>query len=158
MNITCHDTRSITTKRIFPKDLNIYQTLFGGDLLQQFDLNSSIAVSRFCHQKAFTVSVDHLDFKHPVFEDHALTVISFVSGCGSRSIETFNQAFGEDLATGDVYLAAQCFMTYALHRDEQPLFPHLVPETDFEKQLVADYDKRQVLNQQWRQMMPKETL
>lgn len=158
MKITCHDTTSITTKRIFPKDLNIYQTLFGGELLQQFDLNSSIAVSRFCHQKAFTVSVDHIDFKHPVLEDHALTIISFVSGCGTRSIETFNRAIGEDLSTGNRYLAAQCFMTYALDSNEQPNFPTLIPETPFEIQICNEYNKRQQLNRQWRQTMPKENI
>lgn len=154
MKVTCNETLAVTTKRIFPADLNIYHTLFGGELLQQVDVNSSISVARFCHQKAFTVSVDHIDFYHPLLNDHAMTIRSMVSGCGTRSIETFSQVYGEDMKTGETYLAAQCFMTYALAKEVEATLPELVPESEFEKNICGHYQQRKQLNQQWRNEMP----
>lgn len=146
----CKETYATQSLRVFPKDLNIYHTLFGGKILEQVDATCSISVSRFCHQKAFTISVDHMEFKHPALLDQVMTITSFVSGVGTRSIETFARITGEDLQTGETFEMGSCFMTYALAKEVETTLPTLTPETELEKRICTGYATRRSLSEEYR--------
>ncbi|OJG40991.1 hypothetical protein RV02_GL001335 [Enterococcus gilvus] len=62
-------------------------------------------------------------------------------------MEVFVKVIGEDLATGERYLAATCFTTFVAvpsHMNEEKQFtvPHVVPETEEEKMVCGGYEKR----------------
>jgi acyl-CoA hydrolase len=144
---TCRESRVIQTHRIFPFDLNPFGYLFGGKLMTLIDDAASIAISRHCRRGAVTASLDNLNFLKPLHDNHSVCVKCYVSGSHNKSMEVFVKVIGEDLATGERYLAATCFTTFVAvpsHMNEEKQFtvPHVVPETDEEKMVCGGYEKR----------------
>lgn len=144
---TCRESRVIQTHRIFPFDLNPFGYLFGGKLMTLIDDAASIAISRHCRRGAVTASLDNLNFLKPLHANHSVCVKCYVSGSHNKSMEVFVKVIGEDLATGERYLAATCFTTFVAvpsHMNEEKQFtvPHVVPETEEEKMVCGGYEKR----------------
>lgn len=144
---TCRESRVIQTHRIFPFDLNPFGYLFGGKLMSLIDDAASIAISRHCRRGAVTASLDNLNFLKPLHANHSVCVKCYVSGSHNKSMEVFVKVIGEDLATGERYLAATCFTTFVAvpsHMNEEKQFtvPHVVPETEEEKMVCGGYEKR----------------
>ena len=72
---------------------------------------------------------------------------SFISGVHHRSMEVFVKVIGEDLVTGERYLAASCFVTYVAivsFMNEEPDFqvPFVVAKSDEEKMVCSGYEQR----------------
>lgn len=142
----CMDSKVIQTHRIFPGDVNSHRTLYGGKLMSYIDDTASISAQRHCRGDIVTASMDTLDFLHPLSENHSVCIESYVSGTGSTSMEVFCKIMGEDLATGDRYLAATSFLTFVdIGRDEKGnrhLVPGVEPSTPEEKLVCEDYEER----------------
>lgn len=144
----CQESLTIQTHRVLPNDLNHHGTLFGGTLLSIIDNTASIAASRHGRRLCVTASVDSMNFIHPISGDHSVCVECYVSGVGSTSVEVFAKVMGEELVTGNRYLAATCFITFvALKRDNEESFnlPNVIPETEEEKMVCSGYEKRRAL-------------
>ena len=145
----CRESRVIQTHRIFPFDLNPFGFLFGGKLMTMIDDAASISVTRHCRRGAVTASLDSLNFLQPLHENHSVCVKSYVSGAHHKSMEVFVKIIGEDLVTGERYLAATCFTTFvaiASHMNPETDFsvPGVIPETPEEKMVCAGYEKRRI--------------
>ena len=106
---TCAQTRAIQSRRIFPFDVNMHQTLFGGNLTRIIDDCASITVSRHCRRLAVTASVDAMNYLKPLPLGHSVCVETYISGVGKKSMEVFCKVVGEDVLTGERYLAATRF-------------------------------------------------
>ena len=143
----CRESRVIQTHRVFPTDLNSHGTLFGGKLMALIDDTASISITRHCRRNAVTASTDRLDFLHPIGENHSVCVETFISGTGKKSMEVFAKIIGENLITGQRYLAATAFMTFvAVASKEKPetnfTVPTVEPESAEEKMICAGYQER----------------
>jgi len=143
----CRESRVIQTHRVFPTDLNTFHTLFGGKLLSIIDIASSLSVSRHCRRGAVTASTDKMDFLHPIHENDSVCVETYISGVGSKSMEVFAKVIGENLSTGERYLAGTCFMTFVAvpsHMNEEAEFtvPLIQPETAEEIMVCNGYEGR----------------
>ncbi|MFV0560182.1 MAG: acyl-CoA thioesterase [Enterococcus sp.] len=143
----CKESRVIQTHRIFPFDLNPFGFLFGGKLMAMIDDAASISVSRHCRRGAVTASLDSLNFLKPLHENHSVCVKSYVSGAHNKSMEVFVKIIGENLTTGERYLAATCFTTFVAvpsHMNEEAEFvvPKVVPSTSEEELVCSGYEKR----------------
>lgn len=143
----CRESRVIQTHRIFPFDLNPFGALFGGKLMTLIDDAASISVSRHCRRGAVTASLDNLNFLKPLHENHSVCVESYVSGAHHKSMEVFVKVIGENLTTGERYLAATCFTTFVAipsHMNQETTFtiPQVVPETEEEQLVCVGYEKR----------------
>ncbi|MGO3733364.1 MAG: acyl-CoA thioesterase [Vagococcus sp.] len=140
----CKESRVVQTHRIFPPDLNSFGALFGGRLMTFIDDTTSISASRHCRRPVMTASTDKLDFLHPLYENHSVCVESYVTGTGHKSMEVFAKVIGENLDTGDRYLAATCFMTFVIVECEDDFkgVPSIVPETNEEIMIHQGYAKR----------------
>ena len=77
---TCAQTRAIQSRRIFPFDVNMHQTLFGGNLTRIIDDCASITVSRHCRRLAVTASVDAMNYLKPLPLGHSVCVETYISG------------------------------------------------------------------------------
>lgn len=142
----CMDSKVIQTHRIFPGDVNSHRTLYGGKLMSSIDDTASISAERHCRSAIVTASMDTLDFLHPLHENHSVCIESYVSGTGKTSMEVFCKIMGENLATGDRYLAATCFLTFVdIGKDEagnRHQVPNVEPSTDEEKLVCEGYEER----------------
>ena len=133
---TCAQTRAIQSRRIFPFDVNMHQTLFGGNLTRIIDDCASITVSRHCRRLAVTASVDAMNYLKPLPLGHSVCVETYISGVGKKSMEVFCKVVGEDVLTGERYLAATSFWTFvAIPRE---------PETEEEKFICSGYEQRRL--------------
>lgn len=143
----CRETRAIQTHRIFPFHANSHGSLFGGELMKQLDDCASISAQRFSRVGNVTASVDSLNFLKPLLVDDSVCIETFVSGAGKSSIEIFAKVIGENLRTGERYLAATCFMTFVAIKNfdgNEFSLPSIVAETNEEKFICRDYEKRRI--------------
>lgn len=137
----CSETRAIQTHMITYPHLNLHKTLFGGQLMAWLDETAGLSAVRVSRAAIVTASVDHLDFLAPLKVDHAVCIDAFVSGVGTRSMEIFAKVIGEDLFTGERYLAGTCFMTFVVPKGV--CLPELIePETKEEQFICQGYEKR----------------
>ena len=145
----CRVSKVIQTHRIFPFDLNPFGFLFGGKLMTLIDDAASISVSRHCRRGAVTAFLDQLNFLKPLHSNHSVCIETYISGVHRKSMEVFVKVIGEDLVTGERYLAATSFMTFVAipsHMNEEVDFvlPMVVPETSEEKLVCAGYEQRRL--------------
>ncbi|MEC3942465.1 acyl-CoA thioesterase [Enterococcus mundtii] len=151
----CKDSMVIQTHRIFPFDLNPFEYLFGGKLMTMIDDAASISVTRHCRRGAVTASLDSLNFLKPLHENHSVCVESYVSGAHKKSMEVFVKIIGENLTTGERYLAATCFTTFVavpshMNLEKEFTVPHVIPESAEEQLVCKGYDERRTTRQQER--------
>ncbi|AZP93801.1 acyl-CoA thioesterase [Enterococcus mundtii] len=151
----CKDSMVIQTHRIFPFDLNPFGYLFGGKLMTMIDDAASISVTRHCRRGAVTASLDSLNFLKPLHENHSVCVESYVSGAHKKSMEVFVKIIGENLTTGERYLAATCFTTFVavpshMNLEKEFTVPHVIPESAEEQLVCKGYDERRTTRQQER--------
>lgn len=152
--INCRDTIAIQTHRILPSHTNFYGNLFGGQLLYWIDNSASISQTRFTNTLSMTASMDNMNFLRPLPEGNSVCIESYVTGMGNTSVEVFAKIIGEDLLTGERYIAATSFLTFvALPEDaEKFVMPEIVPETKEEKYICAGYEQRKAARMMQREL------
>ena len=146
----CSQTRAIQTHMITYPHLNFHKTLFGGQLMAWLDETAGIAAVRVSRAAIVTASVDHLDFLAPLKASHSVCIDAYVSGVGTRSMEIFAKVIGEDLFTGERYLAGTCFMTFVVPKGSS-LPEEIEPETKEEQFICQGYEARKQFRQAKRQ-------
>ncbi|WP_347552539.1 acyl-CoA thioesterase [Pseudalkalibacillus hwajinpoensis] len=130
------ESRVYKSSRIFPPDLNSHGTLFGGKLLADMDMLASIAATRHSRLECVTVSMDTVEFLHPITEEDYVHYEAFVIWTGKSSMEVFVKVTAEQLLTGDQRIAATCFITFvALIDGRTATVPGIKPDTEGEKHL-----------------------
>ena len=142
--LSCNDTRVVQTHRILPPDLNDHQTLFGGKLMSLIDDTASISVSRFARTNDIvTASMDELHFIHPIEQGHSVCVESYVTGAGRTSVEVFAKVLGEDLVTGERYIAATSFITFVVvGLSQNHSLPRIHADDNEEEMICGKYMER----------------
>ncbi|MTD41904.1 acyl-CoA thioesterase [Erwinia sp. CPCC 100877] len=145
----CAETRAVQTHIITYPHLNFHKTLFGGQLMAWLDETAGIAAVRLSRAAIVTASVDHLDFLAPLKESHSVCIEAYVSGAGTRSMEIFAKVIGEDLFSGERYLAGTCFMTFVVPKGVE--LPSIEPETEEERFICQGYEARKQVRQAKRQ-------
>lgn len=142
--LTCRETRVLHSHRVRANELNNNKTLFGGILMQKLDNITAISAIKLSRLNGVTASTDSVDFINPIKPDHAITFESFVTGVGSSSCEVFCKVICENLMTGDRYLGATAFLTFAFFGPERNkiLLPLIKPETEEERFICCGYEER----------------
>lgn len=74
-------------KIVFPSVTNHYDTLFGGTALQWMDEVAAIASIRFSRQQTVTVSLDKIDFQHPIPSGCIVELVARVIEVGRTSMK-----------------------------------------------------------------------
>lgn len=144
---TCRESKVVQTHRILPFDLNPFGFLYGGRLMTYVDNAASISISRHCRRGAVTASLDQFNFLKPLHSNHSVCIETYISGVHRKSMEVFVKVIGEDLVTGERYLAATSFMTFVaipsyMNEEVDFVLPLVQPETKEEKMVCAGYEER----------------
>lgn len=131
------ESRCYKTFRVFPTDVNNYNTLFGGKLMAYIDDIASISAAKHCRRSAVTASTDSVDFLTPIPMTASVCLESFVTYTGRSSMEVFVKVITEDMLSGERHISATSFLTFvALGDDKKPVpVPRVIPETEEEIQL-----------------------
>ena len=85
------------TKAVFPDTTNHHDTLFGGTAMQWMDEASFISATRFSRKRLVTVSIDKVDFEHPVPAGSVVELVAEVTEVGMTSLKVQVQMWVENM-------------------------------------------------------------
>lgn len=120
---------------VLPNDANPLGNILGGKVMHLIDIAGAIAAHRHSRSHVVTVSVDYLDFVHPIRVGQLIILRACVTGVFQTSMEVEVKVFLEDYITGGRRQTSSAFVTYvALDQQRQPKkVPPLLLRTAEEK-------------------------
>ncbi len=123
------------TELVLPQDTNPLGNIFGGRVMQLIDVAGGVAAMRHARRVVATVSVDRMDFKHPIRMGQIVTLKAYVVYTGRTSMDVQVDVYSEDPITGDQVHTTSAHLIYvALNQSGQPVqVPPIIPETEEEK-------------------------
>lgn len=119
------------TELVLPNDTNILGNLLGGRMMHWMDIACAMAATRHSNRVVATVSVDSLDFRHPVRMGEIVILRAKLTWVGTTSMEVMVDAYAESAKTGTCTHTNRAYFTFvALDDDEKPTpVSGLKPET-----------------------------
>jgi len=120
---------------VLPNDANPLGNILGGKVMHLIDIAGAIVAHRHTRNVVVTVSVDNLDFVHPIRIGQLIILRAQVTRAFRTSVEVAVNVYLEDLLTGERRQTSSAFVTYvALGADGQPArVPAVIPLTPDEK-------------------------
>ncbi len=132
------------TELVLPQDTNPLGNIFGGRVMQLIDIAGGVAAMRHARRVVATVSVDRMDFRHPIRMGQIVTLKAYVIFTGRTSMEVQVDVYSEEAITGDKVHTTTAHLTYvALNQSGQPVpVPRIIPETEEEIERFEAAKKR----------------
>ena len=120
---------------VLPNDANPLGNILGGKVMHLIDIAGAIVAHRHTRSVVVTVSVDNLDFVHPIRVGQLIILRAQVTRAFHTSVEVVVKVYLEDLLTGEQRQTSSAFVTYvALDAEGQPVrVPAVIPLTAEEK-------------------------
>ncbi len=130
------------TQLVLPNDTNLLGNLLGGRLMHWIDIAGAMAASRHSNKVVATVSLDGLDFRHPIRMGELVILKARLIWTGKTSMEAIVKVYAENLKTGNTILTNKAHITYvALDKNESPVeVPSLILN---DKKDIEKYNKAQ---------------
>jgi acyl-CoA hydrolase len=125
---------------VLPNDANPLGNILGGTVMHLIDIAGAIAAHRHCRSIVVTVSVDDLDFLHPIRVGQLIVLRAHVTRAFRTSLEVEVRVFLEDYLTGERRQTSSAFVTYvALDEEGHPKsVPPVIPRTAEERLLYRE--------------------
>jgi len=95
------ESETRVAKVVAPATTNLYDTLFGGTLLAWMDEVAFIAATRFGRCPFVTVSLDRIDFNHPIPAGTIVELVARVETVGRTSLKVRIDVFVEHMLKAD---------------------------------------------------------
>lgn len=144
-------SRTETARSVFYKDINGFDRLFGGRLMEWIDETAGIAAKRHCGTMITTACVDQLQFRHAAHLDDVVVIKAQVTYVGTTSCEVRCDSYVEDMGTGEHNLINTAYLTEVSIDSEgrpQPIAYGLVLMTQEERDEWEAAHKRKELRRQ----------
>lgn len=119
---------------VLPNDANPLGNILGGKVMHLIDIAGAIAAHRHSRSIVVTISVDNLDFVHPIRVGQLIILQAHVTRAFRTSMEVEVKVFSEDFITGERRQTSSAFVTYVAideqgqAREVPPLIPHTAEE------------------------------
>lgn len=132
---TVGESRVEMVEVVLPNDANPLGNILGGKVMHLIDIAGAIAAQRHTRSVVVTVSVDNLDFLHPIGVGQLIILRAQVTRAFQTSVEVAVKVYLEDSLTGEHRQTSSAFVTYvALDEGGRPVkVPAVVPATQEEK-------------------------
>jgi acyl-CoA hydrolase len=120
---------------VLPNDANPLGNILGGKVMHLIDITGAIAAHRHARSQLVTVSVDSVDFVHPIKVGELIILRAHVTRAFHTSIEVSVKVFSEDYITGQRRQTSSAFVTYvAVDQNDRPKpIPPVIPRTAEER-------------------------
>lgn len=130
-------------------NINGYNRLFGGQLMEWIDIVAAVVARRHSGHNVTTAVVDKLTFKAPAYANDTVIVCGYVTYVKRTSMEVCIKSYVENL-NGERKLINKAYLVMvALDENERPVeVPRLILETDEEKENWESAKKRDLLRKQ----------
>ncbi|HSX12120.1 MAG TPA: acyl-CoA thioesterase [Rhabdochlamydiaceae bacterium] len=135
-----HDQTSV----VFPNDLNIYGTLFGGRLLELGDWICGVVAKRHSGKVSVTLAIDSVKFHAPAKAGDTLIFKASINRAWHTSMEIGLKVFAEDYKTMKRRHIFSAYFTFVALDDRlKPSdVPPVIPETEEEKRRYKEAEAR----------------
>ena len=129
---------------VLPNDANPLGFILGGTVMHLIDIAGAIASLRHTRSRVVTVSVDDLQFLHPIKVGDLIILNARVTCAFTTSLEVLVNVYSEETLTGARQLTSRAFLTFvAVAEDGSRLtVPPLIVETDDERRNEAEAHER----------------
>ena len=132
---TVDHSRTEMLEVVLPNDTNPLGNVLGGRVMHLIDMAGAIAAHRHSQSHVVTVSVDNLDFVHPIHVGQVIALHSQVTRAFRTSMEVEVKVYLEDYITGQRRQTSSAFVTYvAVDSEGRPSpVPPLIVRTAAQK-------------------------
>jgi acyl-CoA hydrolase len=121
-------------------DANPLGNILRGKVMHLIGIGGAIAAHRHTQSQVVTVSVDNLDFVHPIRVGQLILLRSHVTCAFRTSIEVAVKVFLEDYPTGERRQTSSAFVTYVVldSAGKPKQVPPVIPCTGEEKRRFGE--------------------
>ena len=132
------------TQIVLPNDTNPLGNLLGGTLMHWIDIAAAMVASRHSNMTVATVSVDNIEFKHPIKMGELVVLKAKLIFTGTSSMVVCVKTYGENVRTGDIIEANRAYLTFvALDDNCKPTkVPRIILETDEEREAYKKAEEK----------------
>lgn len=136
------------------KDMNGYNRLFGGRLMEWIDIVASVVAHRHSGRNVTTAVVDTLTFRAPAHLNDTVILCGRITYVGRTSMEVCVETYVEHLDSSRTLINTAYVIIIAIDENEKPVeVPRLKLETEEEKAEWALAEKRAEIRKQRRKEM-----
>ena len=97
---------------VLPNDVNLLNNLKGGQLMHWIDIAAALTASKHSNKIVATVSMDGLDFKHPVKLGEMVKLVATLQSVGNTSMKIKVSVWAENLQTGSVIMTNEATLVF----------------------------------------------
>lgn len=120
---------------IMPSDINGYDRLFGGKLMEWIDVVAAVVARRHSNCNVTTAAVDHLVFKAAAYVNSTVVLKGQLTHVGRTSMEVRVDTYVEELCGTQSMINRAYLVLVAIDDQNKSVeVPRLLLETDDEKQ------------------------
>ncbi|MGP6220034.1 acyl-CoA thioesterase [Caldiplasma sukawensis] len=127
-------TESLTVmeRLVLPPDTNVFNSLYGGRLMEWIDNVAAIVSFKHCRQRTVTGSIDNIFFLSPIHLGYIVRMEGRINYTTRSTMEIEVNVHSQDPGTGKIKFATKAYLTYvAIDQDGRPTFiPQLKLESD----------------------------
>ncbi len=136
------------------KDMNGYNRLFGGRLMEWIDIVASVVARRHSGRNVTTAVVDTLTFRAPAHLNDTVILCGRITYVGRTSMEVCVETYVEHLDSSRTLINTAYVIIIAIDENEKPVeVPRLKLETEEEKAEWILAEKRAEIRKQRRKEM-----
>jgi acyl-CoA hydrolase len=132
---------------VLPNDANPLGFILGGTVMHLIDIAGAIACHRHTRTLLVTVSVDGLEFRHPIKVGDLIILESRVTCTFNTSLEVEVEVFSEETLTGVRKQTSRAFLTFVAidGAGNRIPVPPLVLETEEDRRRAAEARARRAV-------------
>ena len=109
---TTADSAITMVQLVLPNDVNLLGNLLGGTLMHWIDIAAALTASRHANRTVATVSMDSLDFKHPVRLGEMVKLSAELVSVGNTSMKIKVRVWAENLTSGAVVMTNEASLVF----------------------------------------------
>ena len=145
------DSYSEQVQVLTQANINGYNRLFGGQLMEWIDIVAAVVARRHSGRNVTTAVVDTLTFQAPARANDTIIICGYVTYVSRTSMEVCTKTYVENLNGSRQLINTAYLVMVALDENENPtVVPRLILETEEEKAEWAAAEKRSLLRKQRR--------
>jgi acyl-CoA hydrolase len=138
------DSKTVTEKLVLPPDTNVFNSLYGGRLMEWIDNIASIVAFKHCRQRTVTGSIDSIFFLAPIHIGYIVKLEARINYVTNTTMEIEVDVLSQDPNTGKSRFATKAYLTYVgIDQDGRPSsIPGLLLEDESSKNRFKEAEGR----------------